>query len=492
MSEQAATSIRQIIRASAISGIGSTVYIVAGIVKTKAIALFLGPSGVGLFGLFQSILSTAGTISGAGLNSSGVQQIAKARADDDQKRLILIRTGLSRSSVILGLIGMAVVIACRDPIAQFSLGNTRFSNDLIVIGLGVWCFVISGVQTGILNGMHRIGDLARVSIVGSLISIPVTIALVWFYEDHGVAAAVALSACSTLVVSWWYLKRADLPQRMVSLAEISAPLKNLFNLGIVLMAASLVTIGSQMLARIMITRTLNIAATGHFQAAWSISMLYLGFALNAMGTDYYPRLTAVVIDRSLANKLINEQLFVALSLTGPVILGMLTFSSFIVRILFSGEFTETVGILRLQLLGDVFKVSSWPLAFLLPASGYGKTFLAVELSWNLTYLLLLWFGLPIWGITSAGLAFICAYVVYFIVVLVIVRRISVFSFSSQNINLFVMYVLCACIVFVLGMIGGIVSSCLALGVTAVAAYYSLLNLAKTAHGSSVLHLFKRS
>jgi len=143
MSEKAGTSIGQLIRASAISGAGSAVYILSGIIKTKVIAIFLGPSGVGLFGLFQSILSTTGTISGMGLGTSGVRQIAEARAGASSDSLGVTAAALWWASFLLGLLGAIVVILFRAPLAELSMGSADLSDGMLWIGFGVWFLVVS-------------------------------------------------------------------------------------------------------------------------------------------------------------------------------------------------------------------------------------------------------------------------------------------------------------------------------------------------------------
>ena len=69
----------------------------------------------------------------------------------------------------------------------------------------------------------------------------------------------------------------------------------------------------------MIQQKLSAESLGYFQAAWAISMTYIGFVLSAMGTDYYPRLTQTIHDRIKVNRLVNEQTEVAILLAGPVL-----------------------------------------------------------------------------------------------------------------------------------------------------------------------------
>src|ERR1700693_3051565 len=85
--EHAATpekhSYGQILKSSALVGGSSAVNIVLGIIRTKAMAILLGPAGFGLFGLYGSIANLPQSVAGMGINSSGVRQIAEAIASDD-------------------------------------------------------------------------------------------------------------------------------------------------------------------------------------------------------------------------------------------------------------------------------------------------------------------------------------------------------------------------------------------------------------------------
>ena len=67
----------QILKSSALIGGSSLLNIAIGIVRTKAMAVLLGPAGFGLMGVYGSIASLAQSIAEMGINSSGVRQIAE-------------------------------------------------------------------------------------------------------------------------------------------------------------------------------------------------------------------------------------------------------------------------------------------------------------------------------------------------------------------------------------------------------------------------------
>src|SRR5258708_34509304 len=109
--EQMATpekhSYGQILKSSALVGGSSAVNIAIGIVRTKAMAILLGPAGFGLFGLYGSIADLTQSIAGLGINSSGVRQIAEASATGDTTQMARTAAVLRRISLVLGILGAA-------------------------------------------------------------------------------------------------------------------------------------------------------------------------------------------------------------------------------------------------------------------------------------------------------------------------------------------------------------------------------------------------
>src|SRR5688572_22370057 len=92
----------QILKSSALIGGSSAVNVAIGIVRTKAMALFLGPAGVGLLGLYSSVLDLTQAIAGMGVNSSGVRQIAEAAGSGEKDRIARTAVVLRRTSIFLG------------------------------------------------------------------------------------------------------------------------------------------------------------------------------------------------------------------------------------------------------------------------------------------------------------------------------------------------------------------------------------------------------
>jgi len=151
-----------------------------------------------------------------------------------------------------------------------------------------------------------------------------------------------------------------------------------------------------------------------------------------MGTDYYPRLTAVAHDNQLVNESVNTQTEIALLLAVPGLAATIIFAPLAIKIFYSGRFDASVDILRWSVYGIFGRVVSWPLGYIMLAKGMGKTFFFSESFANLFYLSAVWGCTKIWGLPGTGIAFMLLYTVYTSVVYAIGYAVVDFTWNRSN------------------------------------------------------------
>ncbi len=424
------TSHRQIFRSSAIIGGASAINIVIGIIKVKVLAVLLGPAGIGLMGLYQNIMNMASTLAGCGIGGSGVRQLAASA--DEASTLAIVRRALWLSNLILGLVGMIILWSLREYVAQWVFGDATHATEVGWLGLGVLLTLIAGSQTALLQGLRRIGDLARVRIVSAFFGAATGILLVYWLDEGGVLWFVLMAPAASILVATYYANQLPRPQTPNDWQAICQQWQAMLTLGIPMMAAGLLTLATQLAARAIILRDLGIDDAGYFQAAWAISMTYIGFVLGAMSADYYPRLTEAINDHSRARKLVDEQTEMGLLLAGPALLAMITLAPWVINLLYAENFMPAADVLRWQVMGDILKVSSWPMSFILLAQGRGSIFIATEITWNATYLGVIILGFHDWGLVVAGVGFCVAYLVFYFVVAITTFRLIGFKPALRN------------------------------------------------------------
>src|SRR5665213_2035233 len=125
---ETSASYRRILKSSSIIGGASFLNIIIGLLRTKVLAVLLGPAGVGLVSLYRGLQTTASGVATMGLDTVGTRQIAEANAREDARALAVARRALFWATLVLGITGAAVVWCFRSLLARIVLGSTAHAN----------------------------------------------------------------------------------------------------------------------------------------------------------------------------------------------------------------------------------------------------------------------------------------------------------------------------------------------------------------------------
>lgn len=440
-------SYSQILRSTAVIGGSSVVNIAFAAVRNKAIAVLLGPDGVGLMGLLSMVVDLAQTLAGLGVQASGVRQVAEAVGTGDVDRIALTTTVLKRVSLVLGVAGALLLATFSLPIAQFTFGDHTHAAGLALLSIAVFLRTVSGGQTALIQGLRRISDLAWINMFGAFASTVISIPLIFLLGERGIVPSIIGIGVATLATSWWYSRKIRLPATSLSTKQLRQELAPLLKLGFAFMASAFLGVGATYAVRIIILRLGGIEAAGLYQAAWSLGGLYAGFILQAMGTDFYPRLTAVSADDGQCNRLVNEQAQISILLAGPGLIATLTAAPLLMTLFYSSEFQAAVDLLRWICLGMMLRIVAWPMGFIILAKGAQKILFWMEVAAAIVHVGLAWLLVQLFGLAGAGAAFFGLYIWHGILTYVIVRRLSGFRWSTANLTLVPVFLAAAALVF---------------------------------------------
>lgn len=427
-------SARGLLKSMAIIGSAQAVRIVISIVQAKVVAILLGPAGTGFLSVLNNLREMGSMAAGLGLSSSGIREIAAARGEE--AALSRVRRVLLGALVLQGIIAMGLIWLARAPLSRWLLDSTDHATEVGLVGVAVFLFLVAGSQAALLQGLRRIADLGRVTVYSTALGSAGGLAAVWVYGQAGLIWLILLPPLASIGIAWRYTSRLPKPTAApMTPRQIWLAWRPMVKLGVVFTLGALATTATLLLVRARITQDLGLEAAGQFAAAWSVTMIYVGFLLQAMGADYFPRLTEVIRDREAANALMNDQMQLALALGGPLLLVMIGSAPWLIRLLYSAEFDQAATLLQWQTVGNVFKLASWALAFAIVASARSGVFLITELLFNVLFLPMIWFGLPVLGLEVAGVAFLLAYVIYFTVIAILVRRLHGFRWQGLSLRL---------------------------------------------------------
>jgi len=437
----------RILKSSALIGGSSVLNIGIGILRTKAMAVLLGPAGFGLLGLYGSIIDLAVSIAGTSITGSGVRQIAEAVSSGDDRRIARTAIVLRRTAIVLGIAAAGVLALFSNKVSELTFGTDQHAGAVALLSLAVCFQLVAGAQCALVQAMRRIADLARISVLGALYGTMISVPLVFFLREEGVAPSLVCVAAMSIVTSWWYARKVRIRPIAMTVSEVRREATSLLKLGGAFMASGFLTMGAAYAIRLIVVRNVGLEAAGLYSSAWTLGGLYVGYVLQAMAADFYPRLVGVANDDAESNRLVNEQTQVSLLLAGPGVIGTLTFAPLVIAMFYTAKFVEAVEILRWICLGMALRVITWPMGYIIVARNRQLIFFAVELVWTAAYVGLGWLCVRHFGLNGAGIAFLASCLVHGFMIYSIVRANSGFRWSAANAKIGLLFISSIVIVF---------------------------------------------
>ena len=442
------SSYRQIMKATSLFGGVQVFNIIIAIVRSKFIALLLGPAGMGIAGLLNSTTGLISALTNFGLSTSGVRNIASANASGNELRIAKVITILRRWVWVTGTLGTIVMIALSPLLSQLTFGNRQYTWAFIWISITLLFTQLSTGQLVILQGMRKLHYMAKASLAGSAFGLIITLPLYYKFGIDAIVPAIIITSLISLLLSYYFARKVALLPVKVSRVRTFAEGKNMLIMGFMISFSGLISLGVSYILSIYISNTGGVAQVGLYAAGFSIINTYVGLIFTAMGTDYYPRLSAVANDNKLCKETINQQAEIALLILSPIIMVFLVFIQWVVIIIYSSKFAAVDTMIHWAALGMLFKAVSWPIGFIILAKGDSKTFFWNELITNIYLLALNIIGYRIMGLTGLGISFMIVYLLYLVQVYVLAKIKYQFSFDAEFIKIFCIQFLLAISCFI--------------------------------------------
>lgn len=441
------SSYRQIMKATSIFGGVQVFSIIIQLIRSKAIAVFLGPAGMGIMGLLTTTISLIGSATNFGLGTSAVRDISAANNSNDKVKIALTVATLRKLVWMTGLLGMVFTIALSPLLSKMTFGNYDYTLAFVFLSVSLLFSQLASGQSVLLQGLRKLSWLAKSNVYGAVFGLLISLPLYYFFGRHGIVPAIILSALALLVIQYFFAKKVIVENITVSIKDALKEGKGMMRLGFMLSLSGLITLAASYLVRIYISNSGSIADVGLYSAGFAIISVYVGLVFSAMGTDYYPRLAAVSSDNAACKKVINQQAEIALLILLPIILIFLVFINWVVVLLYSAEFSPVKEMILYAAVGMLFKAASWALAFLFLAKADSKLFFLNEFVTNIYLTAFNILGYYYAGLTGLGISFLVSYILYLVQVYLVTKNKYKFKFSSEFVKIFLASILSSTICF---------------------------------------------
>lgn len=389
--------------------------VVIGLVRNKFVALLLGPGGMGLVSLFNTTVQLISQATHLGISFSAVRHISEYYDAENTEKVAHYVKVVRGWCLLTALVGMLVCVVLGPFLssATFSWGDHTLHFVLLAPAIGM--IAITGGETAILKGQRKLGALALVQIVAALASLVISIPIYYFFWQAGIVPVIVLMAFVTMCATLWFSLRL-FPLQFGGTYGILGEGMEMVRLGVAYTLAAVIGTASEMLIRSYLNVVGDLDVLGLYNAGYMLTITYAGMVFSAMETDYYPRLSAVQHDIQATNETVNRQMEVSLLLVSPMLAALIIALPVVVPLLFSQEFLPVVGMAQVAALAMYMKVLTLPVAYITLARGYSLSYLFLETSYFVAFVILFFFGYRYWGLFGTGVAITLAHVFEFLLV----------------------------------------------------------------------------
>ena len=411
----------QLFKASSLSSLSILVRIITGFISSKAIAYFIGPSGMALMGNLRSFTSTIENIGILGLQNGIVQNCAKNNENKEQLNNWV--TSLFWIFCSLALLLSFIVFLGNSFISNQIFGSaTEYHFVLYFIAFVIPFQVLHLFFVAILNGFSKYKKVTAISVSSYLAGLLISLFLMWKFGINGALISISvLSVFQFLFSGYYFVKYFSFQLILLNRKIDFRNIKHILPLGLMTLFSAVLAPILYIFIRNLITKEVSLEAAGYYEAMQRISGFYMMFISTLITFYFLPELTkAKSLDKERKLTFAFYKGIIPIFGFGLVLIYFLR--NFVIQVLLTKEFELVSDLFLWQLLGDFFRALALILGIRFYAKKMMKHYFVIEIIsftvlFSSSYLLI-----PKFGSEGAVMAYAVTYVLYFVVLLFYFRK----------------------------------------------------------------------
>lgn len=441
------SSYKQIVKSTSLFGSVQVVQILATVIRGKVLAIFLGTAGMGISSLLLSSINMLQAISGMGLSYSAIREISQAHEVDDNNKLSRIIKIFISLLLVSSLLGAIFLILLSPLLSDFTFGSNEYITEFIFLSSVIFINTLSNGYQSLLTGTRRLKDLSKSTILGSFLSVLVSLPFFYFFGIKGIVPAMIAASLSTFILNYFFARKINREKVNIGTKEVLKEGGEMIKLGFVMMFVGVLSSIVPFIINAYIKNNGSLTDVGLYQAGISITQQYVGLVFTAMSIDYFPRLAAIHTNNKEVMGLVNQQSEVMLLIITPILIALILTAPLVINILLTKEFEPIIQFIRLISIGLLLQAANHSMGLISFAKGDKKSFLFIAIVGNASWLIFSIIGYKIGGINGVGEYFIIHCIISFILVYLLAYKKYNYTMSRDFTKLFFVSIFLVLLVF---------------------------------------------
>lgn len=404
--KMARSTYKSIAKANTIFGGVQIFNIFVGFVRTKIVAILLGPFGMGVLGLFQSTINLVKSATNMGLQTSAVREVSIAYETGNIEEIAKTKTIFSRIVWLTGMLGVLVTYLGAGYLSQLTFGTEEYIVHFRFLSIVLLLNQLTVEYNVLLQGMRQLKKLAMVNIVGSIVGLLINVPIFYIWGIDGIIPSLIVVAFSAYIVAYYNTRELRIPSVKVSFFNTYLKSKNMIQMGFLIGLTGFMDMASVYIVKVAIQNWGTIAEVGLYTAGFAVVQQYVNIVFSSISTDYFPRLCAASEKTTECTEIINKQFEILALCLLPLVICFISYSTPILHILYSSEFSSIKMMVCWIAFGMLFRAYSWCPGYLYLAKGDSRLYFLIYIVTffvELTVYILLY---KIMGLVGTGIGFV--------------------------------------------------------------------------------------
>lgn len=424
-----------ILKSTSIFGFAQLIKLVFSITGSKIAAIYLGPIGMGVLGIIQSLIQLIASISSFGFLTIATRELTISK--NEPKNVYLEKQYLFyKLSIYFGLLAAFISILFSPVLSYFTFGNTKNWYWFVFLSIYFFFQSLSNFELAKLQSVRNSKLLAKSSSVISIFSVMLSSILYVLFKEKAIVFVLLFQSILNYLVLFNCSKKNTFINLKMSFWEVLQKSKATIQLGFLLSLNIIFGIICTYLIKLFLKyQTNSLEIVGLYEVGTVLLIAYVGLLFNSMSMDFFPRLTEKITNTFETNKIVNEQIEIGLVIITPLILFFYSFLNEIITLLYSVKFLQVVLFLQFGLISVLIKAIIWPLAFVILAKGNKNLYFKQEILGDFLNVFFSILFYIYFGLQGLGFAIILGFSIYGLYVYYILKNKFNFLFSKNVIKL---------------------------------------------------------
>lgn len=407
-----------LVKAARLNVTNISLRILAGILISKFIAVYIGPQGMALVGNLRNFMTALQTIAISGLYKGVVKFVNQFKED-----AVALTKTLSTVFYFGFFSSMFLAFICYY--------NAAFINDILFASNYNYVYIIETLAIvlplyalnmftfSIMNGFSKHKYLLLINSLGQVLGLLVTLILIYQENIDGALLAIVITPALNLLITIVGIAFRRSLMSSIKITQVSLTIINKLSpyMLMALVSAVAMPIVMIIIRNHLISET-GIKSAGYWTAMTRVSDYYLMFFNSLMALYILPRFSEINTKSAF-----RKEVFSFYRTIMPAFLALLFIiylsRSLLVNVLFTEDFRPVEGLFGYQILGDIARVFSMVIAYQFLAKKMFAHFVILEVFLFIIMYVSSIYLIDEFGLKGAVMGHCLSYFMYFGIILLL-------------------------------------------------------------------------